>query len=388
MFSVENFKTKLENIRPSSFDLNNVVYKGINRLVKIKCLRCNNMCEKTPLILYRRDIEECCDFCCEDNPSQRRIIYDYEDYVNVCESLDLKYLSDDIPKNTTSIGGVYECQNQHVWKTTSLQYLLNGYGCPHCTHTKKPSLQEYQTSCGNKGYFCDTVPSDIYIKVKWICYFCENDYYANLNDVKAGLWCNCIPKSPRSPRTPKSLNNFSSSSPRTPTRDSPYQFISSSPHSQANTPKNTPKPISISPKPITNVQCEECGRNNLKFGDTRIRGGRCFCKLNSSESKLEKILNDKYENILHAFTPKWTSYKNITYDFLIGNIIIEIQKNDIEGHYRRLFKSKIAIQNGYYVINVQENLINNDIDNLVPNMCDQITKIRNNFYAEPVVINI
>lgn len=197
-----DFINKLNTLRPNCFDTSEVNYIDCLTEVKLKCLRCNNIIYIKPNYILDKRRKESCRYCA---PTMGKITI--EDYRRLATSRGFKYLSDDIPKNTTTPGGTFECQNGHRWNTSSYQTIRGGANCKECNKMNPVSvhritLDEYKTVCGDKGrYLYEVIPATTSVKIPgWLCYSCNNIYESTYHNIQMGAWCNCY-------RT-KSLNDY------------------------------------------------------------------------------------------------------------------------------------------------------------------------------------
>lgn len=187
--NTESFKNKLQIMRPGYFDTSKVIFINSETEVELLCLRCKNIIYLKPARLFKKEVKEPCKIC--GNPKEIKTLLDYQ---KLAERKGWKYLSNDIPKTTTSNGGWFECQDGHQWNTSSYNYLVKAKnGCPYCSGLARLTLEDYQKVADNKGrYILDYIPPNNKTLINgWLCYRCNNIYQSYYYHIKNGHWCGC-----------------------------------------------------------------------------------------------------------------------------------------------------------------------------------------------------
>jgi len=262
----ESFKIKLEQLRPNCFNVDKVIYKNRHHEVIITCLRCNLEFKIKPDILFGKK-KECCPDCNLKLPKRKNVKckFSLQDYIEYCTLRGWKPISTEIPKNTDTPGFMIECEYGHRWDTSSLHSLRKGHGCPECSNHKKITLNDYINVCKDIGEFIGELPKNSYSPAKWLCYNCNNLYYAVYAEVKRGSWRDC--------KNVRNLNNY-------------IKICKNNGKFIDELPKNT--------KCLVNWLCFNCNSIYVSCYD-RVRSGTwCNCKNKIAERLQWKSLRNRF----------------------------------------------------------------------------------------------
>ena len=287
-----------------------------------------------------------------------------EDYQQLAISRGFKYLSNDIPQNVSTPGGIFECEYGHQWNTGCYNSLQKGCGCPCCLGLVKKTLKDYQELALSKGfkYLSNTIPLNTVIKGG--LFECENGHQLNsisYNHLQQGHGCSrCVGL------IPKTLQDY-----QTVAGNKGRYILDYIPKNAATS--------------IEGWLCYVCNQNYTSTYNNISSGHWCSCIKNKTEAILKEILLKHFAQLIHQFKPDWLinpiTGRKLAFDFLIVigqfKIIIELDGNqhfqDVahfkssaeDNRKRDVYKMKMANLNNYYIIRiVQEDVLHNKMNYL------------------------
>jgi hypothetical protein len=277
----------------------------------------------------------------------------HEDYLENAKLKGWKYLSEkeDLPLNTKTIGGIYECSNEHITVDATYEYIRDGHGCKKCIGNLRLTLEDYKIVQGDKGVCILTEkPVSNNISVSgWICNHCGKIYTACYASIYSGSWCFCT---------------F-------------YNEITLAQYYDVCEDKGKcildekPKTTSIC---VDGWLCFTCKKIYNSSYQNIKNGSWCYCVKNKTELKVYTELIKYYPDIQKQYKPDWlinpyTGY-NLSLDFYLGRsykyLCIEIdgsfhfknvERFNSSGdtiRYRDLYKVKKAIDNKHFIIRISQ----------------------------------
>ena len=86
---------------------------------------------------------------------------------------------------------LWQCENQHQWKSCWDNIKNSHQWCPYCCGNIKPDVKELQTYAINKnGKLVSTEYINALVKLVWECNICQHQWEANWNNIKdKNSWC-------------------------------------------------------------------------------------------------------------------------------------------------------------------------------------------------------
>ena len=151
----EEFEERVESKYPNCFDMTDSVYNGGKNTLDILCKRCNTKFEIIAGYLLSK-VLECCKTCADE-----KYKVNFQDYLNLTESLGFTYCSDTIPPLAGDKSN-WLCKNKHkIFKSYS--DMKDYAGCGECSGLRPRVLENYQTVCDEtKGkYILNEIPKNV-----------------------------------------------------------------------------------------------------------------------------------------------------------------------------------------------------------------------------------
>ena len=298
-----------------------------------------------------------------------------QDYRELAFKRGFIYLSDNIPENTQTPGGYFQCRYGHQWCTSTYNSIKNGSGCPYCVGVVRKQLEDYQRLAIEKGFLY--ISNDIPINASTPSGLFQCSYghiftasYHSILQNRGCVYCSGL--------APKQLEDYQRLA-----IEKGFLYISNDIPINASTPSGL-------------FQCSKIHQFKSSYHSILRNRGCPYC-VNKTEAILKEKLSQYFPQLVCQYKPEWirnpkTNYL-MSYDFLITygnfNIIIEL---DGEQHFkdvtcfrtsaevnrkRDIYKMKMANQYGGYVIRLLQVDVLNDRYDYMSCILRTITEIVN-----------